>query len=903
MVTWWQRLVRRQDLERQLDAELRFHFDSAVADNLRGGMSEPEARRSARIHFGGIEQVKEECRDAQGLRWLEDLVHDLRFALRTLRKSPGFMVTAIATMALGIGANVAVFSVVNTVLLKPLNAPDADRIVQIMDVYGGVPSRGGGFPEYNAWRTQSTSFEDISAYRLDLINLTGTTYPELIPVARVSEFFRLFGAPVYQGRVFTAEEDRPGGARVAVISYAFWTRSFGDDPQIIGKSITLGNDAYTVVGILGRGFDTEQFDQLPDVWVPAQIDPETPEHGSYCNVAARLKPGVTLGEARADLRAIAEQYRRKYPESLGPKSTFSAALLRDAMVSDVRSSLLLLAGAVSFVLLIACVNIANLLLVRAEGRKREIAIRAAVGGGPVRILRQLLTESVLLSGLGGVLGILIGVTGVRALLSAYPADPLPTPWNPINLPRIGHAGSAVALDWRVVVFTVLVSLATGVLCGMLPALQASRADLITPLKESSGRSGGSVGHNRTRALLVIIEMALALVTLIGAVLLIRSYAALRLVKPGFDAHRILSMQMSLTATRFEKTAEMNRLVREGTRGIDGLAGVEATAAACCRPLELVWQLHYIVAGRPLDGPWHGFAGWTFISPQYFDVFHVPVLRGRGFTERDHAQAPGVVIINETLARLISQGASPPGRDPLTERLIIGRGMRPEYAKDPVRQIVGIVGDIRDQSLNRNPRPAMYVPIAQLPDGINAVNLRLLPIAWFVRTSVEPQSLSAAIQEQLRQVSGGLPIAGIRSMEEVETRSLARQNFNMLLMTIFGCSGLLLAAIGVYGLMAYSVQQRTQEIGIRMALGAQPGRMRNMIILQGMRLATMGVAAGLMAAYGIARLLSSFLFGLQARDPITFIVVPILLAFIALLACLLPARRATRIDPMEALRWE
>jgi predicted permease len=403
-------------------------------------------------------------------------------------------------------------------------------------------------------------------------------------------------------------------------------------------------------------------------------------------------------------------------------------------------------------------------------------------------------------------------------------------------------------------------------------------------------------------LLVISEIGLALVMLTGAVLLIRSYVALRLVNPGFDAHNVLTMQMSLAATRFEKTDELSRLTNESARGIGALPGVEAASAACCRPLELVWQLPYIFEGRPLNERWHGFAGWTFISPQYFDVFRVPMLRGRAFTERDNAQAPGVVIINRALARLLAKTFTN-GREPLHERLIIGRGMRPEYEKDAAREIVGIVSDIRDQALNRNPRPAMYVPIAQLPDGINLVNLRLLPIAWFVRTSVTPQSLSAPIQNELRKASGGLPVTGIRSMEEVQTRSLARHDFNMLLMSIFGGSALLLSAIGVYGHIAYTVEQRTQEIGVRVALGASSSHVRNMIIIQEMRLALIGVGLGIAAAYGLTRFLGSLLYGVEPRDPTTFVATPAILIAVALLACWIPARRAARINPSEALRYE
>ena len=897
-MNWWRRLLKRGEMERHLDAELRFHFDGLVADNLRAGMSEPEACRSARLEFGGVEQVKEECRDARGTRLVEDLWQDLLFALRTLHKSPGFAIAVIGTLALGIGASIGIFSVVDTILLKPLRAPAADRIVRIMDSFQGVPSPTPGLPEFNELRRQTQVFEYVSAYRLDLMNLTGRSNPELLPVARVSfGFFQLFGAPILHGRIFSEEEDRPGGPRVVLLSYEMWQRTFGNDPQTIGKALTFGTDSYTVVGILAPGFDTEQFSQLPSAWIPFQIDPDTPEHGSFCYVAGRLKSGIAPAVAIAQLGPAATEYRAKFP-GYNQNFGFTVQPLREAMVSDVRSSLLVLAGAVIFVLLIACSNVANLFLVRLEGRRREIAIRAAMGGGVARIMRQLITESLVLSLAGGTFGLLMGSYGIRALLRFYPSAPLIAAWNPINLPRIGQAGSAVAVDWRVIVFTIFISMLTGLLFGTLPAFRASLVDLNAPLKEGSGRSGTSLRQNKVRALLVISEMTLAFVMLVGALLLIRTYVNLRSVNPGFDGHDVLTMQMSLTATRFEKTAEMDRLVRDGAQRISALPGVETVGAACCLPLETVWQLPFIVVGRPLSGPFHGYAGWTFISPKYFDAFHVPLTRGRAFTDGDNALAPRVVIINEAMAHLLS-----PKGDPLNERLIIGRGMRPEYEKDTARQIVGVVGDIRDQSLNRRPRPAMYVPVAQLPDEINIINLRLLPIAWFIRTRVEPQSLSTLIQNELRQASGGLPVTSIRSMDEIERRSVARQNFSMLLMTIFASAAVLLAAIGIYGLMAYSVQQQTREIGIRMALGAQPGALRSMVLRQGMRLALIGVAIGIGAALGLTRLLASLLFGVQPRDPLLFTVVPVLLIAVAWLACYLPARRATRINPLDALRWE
>ncbi len=817
---------------------------------------------------------------------MEIFIKDLKHSLRMLLQSPGFTMAAVGALALGIGANTAIFSVVNTVLLKPLTYPDPDRIVQFLLTSPQGSGPGASVTKFNVWRQQTAAFEDVSAYDFGGpgLNLTGGAYPEQIQGIHVTkDYFRLFGAPVAMGRTFTADEDRPNGGHVLVLSNGLWKRRFGGDPNMVAKSISLGGVPYVVVGILGPGFAT---DPVADVWIPFQFDPNSTDQAHYFLAAARLKPGVTLSMAKAALQLAAGQFRRKYTAA-NPQSGFSVQPLQDAIVSDVRSSLLVLVGAVSFVLLIACANVANLLLVRATGRKREIAIRAALGAGRRRIVRQLLTESVMLSLVGGALGLALGDIGVRALLTLN-----------TGIPRIGEHGSAVTMDWRVLAFTVLISMLTGILFGLIPAIDASRVDLSSTLKESGGRSGTGFRQNKARSLLVISETALALILLIGAALLIRSFVALRAVNPGFDAHNVLTMQMSLTGPRFEKTAGVAQLVRDAVQRIDALPGVVAAGPTCCLPLEGGFGLPFTVAGRPVtDGNTNNGAGWMTISPGYFEVFKIPVIRGRAFNDRDDGGAARVVIINQAMARQFWKKA-----DPLSDRLIIGQGIGPEF-DEPPRQIVGIVGDVRDGGLNRNPGPMMYIPVAQVNDGVTALNARIGPISWIVRTRGTPQSTSAAIQNELRQASGGLPTARVRSMDEVMVQSTARADFNMLLFTIFGCAALLLAAIGIYGLMAYSVEQRTQEIGIRMALGAESSAVRNMVVFQGMRLTLVGVVVGIAAAFGVTRLLASFLFGVKTWDPLVFITVPCLLSLVALFAVWLPARRATRIDPIDALRYE
>ncbi len=829
---------------------------------------------------------------------MEDSLRDIQQSLRALLINRAFTFAALAALALGIGANTAVFSLVNTLLLKPLNVPGADRMVELKLSFRGRSGSGSSAHQFYYRKQQTGIFQDVSALRVELLNLTGSGEPQQVTAARVStEFFHLFGAPVVSGRAFNSEEDRFGGRHVAVLSYGLWSTRFGRSPDLVGQTISLSGEPYAVVGIIGPRFNSEQFEQPPDLYIPFQMDPNSSEGACYCRVVGSLRPGLSLAMANTRLKLVAENFQREFPSPSPFTIGFVVEPLKDAMVGDVRPLFMILGGAVIFVLLIACTNVASLLLVRATGREREFAVRAALGASRGRLVRLLLTESVILSLSGGALGLLIGLAGIRAILRSYPSNPLQAPLNMVHIPQISEGGSAITLDWRVLAFTFLISLIAGVLFGLIPALQASRTDLGTTLRESGGRSGSGLRQNKTRSLLVIGEMALALILLVGAALLIRSFAALQTVNPGFDSHNVLVMQMSLAGGHFEKTSEIDRLVRDGVQSVHSLPGVTAAAMSCCLPLETVWQNFFIIYGRPLNGRFHGISGWTFVSPEYFDAFRIPVLRGRAFTERDDAAAPGVAIINETMAR-----QEWPKSDPLRDRLLLGRGMRPEYEKDPIRQIVGIVSDVRAVGLNREARPEVYIPTAQLPDGINALNLRLLPVAWIVRTAVEPHSLSSAIQERLRK-STGQPVARVRSMDEVDAQSTARAQLNTLFMSIFGCSALLLAAIGIYGLIAYSVQQRTREIGIRLALGAEANNVRNMVVFQGMRLTLIGVVIGIGASFGFTRLITTLLFGVRPWDPLVFASVPVLMIAVALFAVWVPARRATSVDPIVALRYE
>ena len=820
---------------------------------------------------------------------VETFVKDLGHTLRMFRRNPGFVAAVVAALALGIGANAAIFSVVNAVILKPVPFPEPDRLVLFMNTSPQGSNPGASPAKLQHWREQTTVVQDVAAFRTNVVNDTGGAFPEQLRAGQVSAgYFRLFGAPVFQGRTFSAAEDRPNGARVAVLSHGLWVRRFNGDPAAIGRTISISGEPHLVIGIIGPAFDVTEFGDAPELWVPFQLAENTTDQGHYFQAAARLKPGVTLAQAQARLGLSAGDFRNRFPDALPRDQGFTVERFQEVFVRDARPTLLILSVAVGLVLLIACANVANLLLVRATARKRELAIRAAIGAGRGRIIRQLLTESVVLSLAGGAIGLILGMLSMRALLAV----------NTANLPRVGENGALVVLDWRVVVFTVVASVATGILFGLLPALHSSRADLSSALKDSAARSGAVLRHNKARSLLVVAEVALALVLLVGSALLIRTLVALRAVEPGFDVSNVLTMRMSLAGPRFLTSAGVAQLMRDGVERLRAIPGVELASAACCVPLEGGYGLPFVIVGRPLEqGSFHGGGGWVTAAPGFFEVFRIPVKRGRGITDGDRADGPAVVVINEAMAREFW-----PGGDPLGERLVIGRGVMAEFAGEPERHIVGVVGDVRDGGLNNDPGPRMYIPQAQVPDAVNALNVRITPVAWIVRTRVAPSAVSRTIQEQLRHASG-LPVSDVRAMTEVVSRSISRQRFNVLLMTIFGASALLLAAIGIYGLMAYSVQQRRREIGIRMALGAEETHVRTMIVLQGMRLAVIGVIVGLAAAFGVTRLIASLLFGVEARDPLVFVAVPLALTLVSLAAVWVPARRASGVDPLAALRYE
>ncbi len=723
-------------------------------------------------------------------------------------------------------------------------------------------------------------------YRGSNPNVSGGSVSEQIHAIRVSaDYFALFGAEMARGRPFTNDEDRPNGPHVAVLSYGLWQRRFGGSNQVLGRILSLGDTPYEIVGVIARNFDTE-LDAPPDVFLPFQIDPASTNHAQYFNVVGRLRPGVTLAVARERLQTAANEFRRKFPKIMGAKDGFGIQRLQDAIVTEARPALLILTGAVLLVLLIACANVANLLLARATGRKREIAIRSAIGAGRWRIVRQLLTESIVLSAIGGALGLWAGTVGVRVLLALNPGD----------IPRLGSGGAGITIDGRLLLFTAVVSLITGVLFGLVPASGIAREDLGVMLKKGGGRSGTSRRQNRTRSLLVTSETSLALILLIGSGLLIRSFLLMRTVGRGVDTHHILTMRMSLAGSRFTTTDKIAQLVRETTRQLDDLPGVTQACASYSLPLDGAFGVPFNIVGRSTSNGRYDGRGWLTVSPGYFESFNIPVLHGRVFSDRDNGRTPPVAIVSETLARRYW-----PNGNAIGGRLILGKGYGSEF-EEPAREIIGVVGDVLDFG-SKAPQALVYVPMAQVTNGVTALLTNASSLAWIIRAKANPYSLRPAVARVLRQATGGAAITQIRSMEDVVVKSTAATSFQMTLLTIFGGAALMLAAIGVYGLMAYSMQERTQEVGIRLALGAEPRNVRNMLMLQGARWAMLGVPIGIAATLVLSRLIAAAVFGVIPWDALTFLAATAFLTAAILFAVWLPARRAIRIDPVLALRHE
>ena len=818
------------------------------------------------------------------------LLEDLKHALRVFRTSPVFAVTAVAAIALGIGTTTAIFSVVNAVVLKPVPFPEPDRIVQLQILRDGATFGTSVSPtKFMVWRDlRGEVFSDLAAFMTGVpLTLSQADAPVVISGGRVSEgFFRVFGAPIARGRAFTPDEDLPNAAPVVVLSHAFWRDRLAADPDVLGKAVSLGGASYTVVGVVGEGFDLRELGD-PEVFIPLRIDPSTTDQAHTFRAAARFAPGVTLEQAQARMAASTTAFNERYPTAVQQGQSFTAVPLREALVGDAGRTLWVLLGAVAFVLLIACANVASLLLIRAFRRQREIAIRSALGAGRRRIVQQLLTESMLLAAVGGALGVLLGVAAMRALLLIDTA----------GLPRLVDVESLFGIDWRVAAFAVAASLGTGMLFGLMPALASARVDLNGVIKGGGVRTGHERRDNRTRSALVLVEIPLAVVLLIGAALLIRTSLALGSVERGFSADNVLLVRSSLSGTRYASTASVEQVIRAGRERLRSIPGVIEVGTGCCVPTRFSSNLPFDVIGREVpQGEVAGVADYAVAGPGYFATFRTPLLRGRDFSDADTGGAPGAVIVNEAYASRFW-----PDGDALGQRIRIGAGRLNILGDEPDREIVGIVGDVRNRSLGTEPAPTMYVPQAQLSDPFNAFFLGSIPLVWAVHAAA-PASVADAIANEIREVTG-VPVIDTETMEQVVSVATARERFNMLLMSIFGGTALVLAALGIYGLLAYSVEQRRQELGVRVALGAEPRQIGGIVLRQGGALVGVGVAVGLAVAFYSARWLESLLFGVESRDTLVFMTVPAALTLVGLATIAVVAARAARTDPLEALRHD
>ena len=869
-------LFRRNAVEAELSEELQEHLGRRTREYVAAGLRPAEARHKALKEFGGVEQTKENCRDARRVNWIQDFIQDLRFGSRMLRTSPGFTAVAVLTLALGIGANTAIFSIVDAVLLRPLPYPDPDQLVLMFEVPLKQPDALSGisYRDFKELRQQNSVFSEMAGNSFHDLTLTGAGEPSIVNTADVTpEIFLLLNAKPLAGRTLLPEDGKQGAAPVVVLSESVWRGRFGANREIIGQTVTLDMRSFTVVGILPASFRYPQGAPPPDVWIaiaqdplfgPLLSQPGTP----VLSGIARLKPGVSLKQAQSEMNALSARLAKEFPAQ-DSGLTIRIDRFGQFVVGNVKSALLILLGAVSLVMLIACANIANLLLSRATSRGREISVRLALGAGRARIVRQLLTESALLGLLGGVAGVLLAAWGVWTVRRFLPA----------GLTRISsvHVGSSV------LAFALLLSLAAALAFGLAPALLATPSSLLSNMKE-----GGERGGQRVRGFLAVAEISLAMVLLIAGGLLIRSLALVTSVNPGFDAENVIEAEISLPQFEYSTPQQWAAFSDELLARLHAQPGFGDSALGGPLPMDRQGAANFgfsIVGDAPLPPGKSPTADYATVSPDYFRVMRIPLLRGRFFSEQDSPSNPKVAIISETLAQRYF-----PNQDP------IGRQMRFGFPPNGnvSREIVGVVGDVRDVALSRKPVAMMYVPFVQAP---------LWGAELVVRSSLGASSVGGSIRQAVYSVDKSLPVTDIGFLADALGQSIAQERFRTFLLGSFSAIALVLAAVGIFGVLSYFASQRTHEIGIRMALGAQRRDVLRLILGQGTKLALIGLGVGLAAALLLTRLMAKLLYGVSATDPLTFGAVAVVLLGVALTACYIPARRATRVDPMVALRYE
>ncbi|HEY6465353.1 MAG TPA: ABC transporter permease [Candidatus Acidoferrales bacterium] len=875
--SWVGALFRRSRMERQLDDELRFHIETHTDDLMRSGLSRGEAARQARLAFGGVDRAKEECRDATGASFVESLLQDTRFGLRMLRKNPGFTAVAVLTLALGIGANAAIFSVVDAVLLRPLAYNDADQLVTILH-YGTGPIGPANYLDY---RDQSTSYTAMGAAEYWSPNLTGVESPEhLIALHITQNMLPLLGARPQLGRLFAEGEDHTGSDHEVILSYGLWQRRFSGDRNVLGKTIVLDGSSYSIVGVMPADFHFAPFWAThAELWAPLSLEARAHDRGgNSLRLFARLKAGVTLDQARAEMATITARLEKEYP---GTNTDIQVVPLKEKVVGNIQTPLLVLLGAVGFVLLIACANVAHMLLARAAARQKELAVRTALGARRSRVIRQVLTENLLLAAMGGSLGLLLAYAGTRALVALSPAD----------IPRV----ESVSIDSGVVVFLLVITALTSIAFGLVPALRASHVNLTDTLKENSRVSSDGVRRNRLRSILVASEFALALTLLIAAGLMIRTFIALESVDPGFSPHGVLSMIVPVAGSNEADPGRRAIFYSQMIERVRSLPGVESAAGINHLPIAGdLWDRTFLIEGRPKPGPADlPDAIYRVATPGYFQTMSIRLLQGRDISKLDTASAPPVVVINETMARTYWPNQNALGR-------------HIAFTTDKNLRWMTVIGVVKDPMLHDwtgKPYPELYVSAFQDTDFLGLTGARADYITLVVRTAGDPAAITSSVKSAIWSFDRNLPITNVLTMDDVVAQANAQPRFEMLLLSVFAGVALLLAAVGIYGVMSYAVSRRTHEIGIRISLGASRGNVLLLVMRQGAVLAIVGLSAGLALALFLARLMTKLVYGISPNDPLTFVSVAALLFIVSLLACYVPARRAMRVDPVTAMRCE
>jgi predicted permease len=867
-------LFRRERAEAELDDELRDHLERTTAQHVTKGMTQEEAHRRARLELNGFEQTKERCRETRRVRVVETILQDIRFAFRVLRKSSAFTLLAIFALALGVGASSVMFSAVDSILLRPLAYRDADRLVVILN-HGNGPIAPANFLDY---RAQSKSFESMGAAEYWTPDLTNVDRPSKLWALHISsDILPLLGIQPMLGRVFVSEEDQAGHEFEVVLSYALWQRQFGGDSGVLGRQMSLDGHSYTIVGVMPADFKFAPFwATRAELWAPLALGPRaTSRGGNSLRIFARLAPGVGLDSARAELATITARLEQQYP---GTNKDSRIVPLKEKVVGNIRATLLTMQFAVAFVLLIACANVAHMLLARGAARTGEVALRSALGAGRARLLQQFLTESLMLALAGGGLGLLFAAAGIRALVLFRPAD----------IPRV----DGISLDWRVTLFTLGVSIATGIAFGVAPARQASRLDPVDALKEG-GRTGESTRKNRTRSLLVITEFALALILLIGAGLMLRTLRALQAIDPGFDPHNLLTMIVSTAASPVSGPERTETFYRETAERVRAVPGVVSAGFTNHLPLAGdQWGYPFWIEGQAIPAPGEEpDAAYRLALPGYFATMGMRILRGRVIEERDAATTQPVAVINEYMAKRYW-----PNEDAVGKHFAMDDPAKAGADKVKWITVVGVVKNAVRSDWAEPPEEEVFLPYPQ-NHGVGAY------LTLVVRTAGDPGAAGQAIESAIWSVDRDVTISEVQPMEAVVTRANSQARFSAALLAAFAVVALLMSAVGIYGVMAYAVARRRQEIGVRMALGASRGDVLSGILRQGMAMALAGAVIGVVGGLILSRLMGTLLYGVRPSDPLTFAGAAALLTIVALTACYVPARMATRVDPMTALRYE